>query len=227
MILWIALFILVVVLSFVLAAKSMRDYQEVPSERGDYGLFLIRNRGGLTAELFHSIHDELLSSGLSISFERVFKGKESALLVFGPRILLAKFNQILSLLELEDYTNIDIDTTLAWEIGINSNTEQSEQKIFSQMPQLLDQEQFWWQLVLWVSSKSFHGQIRAVLKSEDPLKRKNISQILQNLPHKKLVKLPKAFSNSQLMDFYKKRSFQKKVKGNSLNSVEIMQLISI
>jgi len=79
----------------------------------------------------------------------------------------------------------------------------------------LDQEQFWWQLVLWVnkskpmSSKLFHGQIRAVLKSEDPLKRKNVSQKLQNI------------------DFYQKRSFQKKAKNNSFNSMEIIQLISI
>jgi len=209
MILWIALFVLVVALSYVLAAKSMRDYQEIPSDAGEYGLFLIRNRGGLTSGLLHSIHDELLSSGLNISFERVFKGNESALLVFGPQNLLAKFNHILNLLELEDYTNID--NTLAWEIEI----KESGQKIFGNLPPLLDQEQFWWQLVLWVnkskpmSSKLFHGQIRAVLKSEDPLKRKNVSQKLQNI------------------DFYQKRSFQKKAKNNSFNSMEIIQLISI
>lgn len=217
--LWIALFVLMVALSYVLAAKSMKDYQEVISEKGEYGLFLIRNRGGLTNELLHSIHNELLSSGLNISFERVFRGNESALLVFGPHNLLAKFNTVLNLLELEDYTKIDIDTSLAWEIGI----KEKGQKIFGNLPSLLDQEQFWWQLVLWVnknklmSFNSFQGQIRAVIKSEDPLKRKNVSQILQNLPDKKLIGI----------DLYKKRSFQKKNKNNFLNSMEIIQLISI
>lgn len=228
MILWFVLFALVVAISFVLAAKSMRDFTEIPPANQQYGLFLIRKMAGLSGQFIDSLHDDSLQTGLNIAFERLFKGNRCALVVFGPRKPLLKYQDSLDLLELEDYTNVSSEDTFVWEIGIKSTGE--GQKVFDNLPQFLETEQFWWQLVLWAgkSAPQFHTQIRAVLISADLERRKDLTQKLQSVLSDKLIKLPKAFSNTQMLDFYKKRSFQKNAQKNpQLNSEEILQLIVI
>jgi len=239
MILWVVLFVLVVAISFVLALNSMRDFQEeVPEAGEDYGLFLIRHTRGLNG-LFDQLHDDLFESGLNISFERLFKGKKSALVVFGSRKLLTKYQDFLNLLELEDYTNVDVEGVNAWEVGVKQNGKwtMDNGQLFGSLPSLSDTEQFWWQLILWVnkdnpSTKLFQNQIRAVVLSSDVIKRKNLTQTLQNLPKDLFFKVPKAFSNAQILDFYRKRSFTKKArlpdeqgKNPALNSGQVLHKI--
>lgn len=103
MILWIVLFILVVALSYVLALKSMKDFVQTPEEGS---LYLIRNRHKLS-EALHFIAAKLQTSNLSISFEKLIKGKKAALVVYGPKQILEKLIPVLDLLELEDYTKKD------------------------------------------------------------------------------------------------------------------------
>lgn len=232
MILWIVLFVLVVAISFVLALNSMRDFQEEISGsiEEDYGLFLIRHSRGLNRQLLERIHDDLSESGLNISFERLFKGKKSALVVFGSRKLLTKYQDSLNLLELEDYTNVNAEMVNAWEVGIKEDGgwKVEDGKVLSRLSQFLETEQFWWQLILWVdnpSTKLFQSQIRAVVLSDDPTKRKNITQALQNLPKDWFFKLPKAFSNAQIIDFYRKRSFTKMSQNPALNSEQVLQYL--
>lgn len=214
MILWIVLFVLVVAISFVLALASMRDFIEAPQKEKEYSVFLIRKIGGLNVEFLNSISRDLSKSGLMISLERLFKGKKSALVIFGPRQYLLSYQHSLNLLELEDYTNVSVQNVAAWEIGIKKNGQwtMDDGQLFSNLPVLLESEQFWWQIILSVSkSKSFQGNLRAVLVSADQSRRRDLQHALQNLSPG-LVKLPKAFSNTQLLDFYQKRSFSKSQK---------------
>ena len=234
MILWIVLFVLVLAISFVLALKSMRDYQEIPSQLGgDFSLFLVRNTKGLNEHFFNSLHSDLLQSGLNISIERLFKGKESALVLFGPKSLLAKYKQLFNLLELEDYTDCEIDKVVTWEVGLKLSqqpTDDSYESVFKNLPELLDSEQFWWQMILWVKKEDsdfFQTQIRAVVYAQDQFRRKELTQKMQNLSPDRFVKLPKAYSNAQIIDFYKKRIFPFKGKKQKINNREIIQLISL
>lgn len=227
MILWIVLFILVLAISFILALKSMKDFQEIPSQSGqNYSLFLIRNNEGVNQQFFNLLYADLLESNSSVSFERLFKGKKSALVVYGPSNLLNKYKQTLNLLELEDYTNVNIDKTSAWEMGI----KKIEARILQNLPELSETDQFWWQVVTWIKkdkADSFQTQIRAVVYTNDQARNKDLTQTLQNLSIDQLVKTPKAFSNPQLMDFYKKRSFSKLGKNPVLKWEQIHQLIAL
>src|SRR5688572_3161726 len=124
MILWVVLFVLVVAISFVLAAQSMRDFSEVPAKEAEYGLFLIRNTVALTPAVLDSIKNELLESKTIISFERLFKGGKSALVAFGPRELLLNHQSALDLLELEDYTqNVEVEHISAWEVVVKKDAK--------------------------------------------------------------------------------------------------------
>ena len=128
MILWIVLFVLVVSISYVLAAKSMRDFTHIPDSQKEYGLYLIRNPSALNKHFLDSLIDYLVKSGAYISFERLFKGNKSTLVIFGPKILLAKYDDILNILELEDYTDVEIEHITAWEAGVKNNGQQLPQR---------------------------------------------------------------------------------------------------
>lgn len=232
MILWIVLFVLVLAISFVLALKSMRDYQEIPSQSGgDFSLFLVRNIQALNEQFFDSLHADLLESGLNISIERLFKGKESALVLFGSNKILDKYKQLLNLLELEDYTNIEDYKAAAWEMGIKhsqSATGGNGEAVFKNLPELSNSEQFWWQMIIWAKkgdTNFFRAHIRTVVYSDDNFRKKDLTQKIQNLSPNKFVKLPKAYSNNQIIDFYKKRSFPLRSEHQKLASREIIQLI--
>lgn len=218
MILWVVLFVLIVAISFVLAVKSMRDFTETASGGEEYALFLIRASGGLNARFFNSIYNDLLSRKAVISFERLFRGKQSALVVFGVRKLLFPYIESLDLLELEDYTDVKAQHVSAWEVGIKENG-----RVFSNLPQLSETEQFWWQIIL---SSEFKPQIRAVVVSADTVRRNTLSQNLQKLAPEKVFKLPKAYSNTQILDFYKKRIISADNKNPSLSSEELLHLLN-
>lgn len=227
MILWIALFILVLAISFILAVQSMRDYREISFLDDSYSLFLVRKIKALDRSVLSSLYDECLRLDLSLSFERLIKGKKSALVIFGPKRVIGKFISYFDLLELEDYTNVDPDLigVSAWEVEVRKG------ELFRIMPHLSDTEQFWWQLILKparpaggpAQPKSFQVNIRAVVVSQDPSKRKSIADIFQ-----------KVKSDVQVIDFYKKRSFIKDENtparpagGPALNLDEILQLLKI
>lgn len=225
MILWLILFILVVVISFILAARSMKDFTEIPTETEDYSLFLIRKTDQLNGKLFSSLRSDLLRSGSFISFEKLFKGKKSALVIFGSRKLLIGYKDTLDLLELEDYTNVNVEQISAWEVEVKNNGQgltDEGQRLFSGLPHFSETDHFWWQVIL---PASFKPQVRAIFVSPNADSRTKLTHILQNLNPHRIPKLPKAFSNKQILDFYQKRSYRKDNKNPVISSEYILQLI--
>ncbi|EKD84968.1 MAG: hypothetical protein ACD_38C00123G0003, partial [uncultured bacterium] len=89
MILWLILFLLIIGISFILAFRSMKDYQEIPkASKVEYGLFLIRRTDSFDAGVLGSIGKFMLDNSLIISLERLFKGNKAALTIFGPKEIL-------------------------------------------------------------------------------------------------------------------------------------------
>lgn len=97
MILWIILFILVLLISYILAARSMRNFTPVSSP-SEYGLYLIQNVRNV--QQLNLMVEHLHQSGLAVSLERIFQKGKSVLIVFAPRKILAKFIKPLQMVEL-------------------------------------------------------------------------------------------------------------------------------
>lgn len=234
MILWLVLFVLVIAISFVLAFRSMHDYQESPKHSHvEYGLYLIRNTQGLTTYILDLIHGRAVKKGILISLERLFRGGKSALVIYGPKSILIDFIEKLNLLELEDYTAIDKEQMQAWEVGARKPILAEEEilnidNFFKNFPLLSDTEQFWWQLVLHPNHKKekkyFTGQIRAVVYCEDLGRRKKLSDALQNLSPKHFMKVPKPFTSGQILEFYQMRVLDKSETNPSLTPDEVLKL---
>lgn len=233
MILWVALFLLVVAISFVLALRSMRDYQDIPQkEKEEYGLFLIRQPGNFNAQILDHIGKALLADSLIVSLERLFKGSQAALAIFGPKRVLDKFMESLNLLELEDYTQGCSSSDVAvWEMGTRNTNQQSANTIFENISQLGSDDQFFWQLVLGTKKTkdnlSFQTQIRAVVYCQDPLRRKALVPLFENLQAGSLIKVPKPFSTEQMMVFFKLRSLSKDSNGPILDSAGVINLLRV
>lgn len=234
MILWVILFLLVVGISFVLAYRSMKDYQEIPKEtKAEYGLFLIRQTTNFDSSFLDSIQKLIAGPGLVVSLERLFKGQKAALTIFGPKQILAPFTYKLDLLELEDYTlNLDSQKVAVWEVGLKSANPKVTifDNIFQNLPQLQDQDQFFWQVVLGAKlgkDSLFQTQIRAAVYSENPLTQKELVSSLQNFSFGGLIKVPRPFSTQQIMNFYESRSLSKDSKGPVLNSEGVIRLLKV
>lgn len=200
----------------------MRDYQEIPEKKLQYSVFLIQNPAALNSEVLSSLF-LLIKKGEIISLERLFKGNQSALVIFGPKPILQNLTS-LNLLELEDYTGVNDQEVAAWEITLKDY--KMVENIFNQVPEFESSEQFWWQIVLQTYSKNYliefidrlrgvevsskdqtlQAQIRALLVVHSEDRRKKLKVSLENLSDK-LIKIPRPYTSLQLMEFYRKRSF--------------------
>ncbi|OGE19353.1 hypothetical protein A3J19_04260 [Candidatus Daviesbacteria bacterium RIFCSPLOWO2_02_FULL_41_8] len=235
MVFWIILFLLIVGISFVLAFRSMQDYQEIPETKSvDYGLFLIRQTEQFTASVLDSIGGLLLDAGLIISIERLFKGTQAALTIYGPKMILVKFAPVLNLLELEDYAlGFNTGDVSIWEVGSKDQKKHPEgpNNIFQNLSQLGQDDHFCWQVVLGPRKEkgniTFKTQIRALVYSRVPEKKKMLASMLGELKVGELTKIPKPFSTEQMMDFYKIRSLSKDSNGPVLDSAGVINLLKV
>lgn len=196
------IFLIVIAISLFLAYRSMRDYIDIPSIEKN-GVFLIQKPEIVTEELINRLHN--LLKGEIVSFERLFKGSQSALVIFGPKSVLQQFPE-LNLLELEDYVKVE-SPKIAWEMGFKNGVAPKEVgNIFENLPELEINEQYWWQLALQSDKdQGWQSIIRAVFVSQDESRRRELSSKLQNLPP--LVKIPKPLTPEQIYENYTKRSF--------------------
>lgn len=202
---WIGLFLLIAAVSFFLALRSMRDFEQFSSQP-NLALFLIRGASFLDTILLNSLYQEMKKNDQIFSLERLFKGTESALIIFGPKQILQKFTS-LNLLELEDYQLPEGAKFFAWEVA----KKQAEQEIggqpFSDLPALLPQEQFWWQVTLKAASVNhWQAEIKAVLVFFEQQRGSELLQSLHRLGQGTLTKIPRPQSNNQILQSYLKRS---------------------
>lgn len=225
---------LVVAISFVLAFFSMKDYHYAPQvSKGEYGLFLIRQTANLNVESLRSIGHQMLSEGLIVSIERLFKGPQAALTIFGPRKILGKFMESLNLLELEDYAEKLITSHISiWEVGARNPKESNPGvgNFFEGLSQLRAEDQFFWQVILGAKKGeelTFQTQIRAAVYTLDAVRKNQLVSTLQNLSFGSLIMVPKPFSTDQMMDFFKSRSLSSDASGPILSAEGVINLLKV
>lgn len=218
MIIWIILFAAIIIISFVLAFRSMRDYHEIPTHsQTAYSLYLIKNEANLTEDLLTRINAIIDQKRLVISFERLCKESKKALVIYGPVAILKTFSEELNLIELEDYAldNIKTQPKLAWEISSKNFQGRSEENVgFSELlKDLFENKEVWWQLILQPQCEKrrlqsmFKALIRVVAISDSDEKNQEIKQALDKMiKDSELLALPQAYSSEQILEFYQQRS---------------------
>src|SRR5579884_1570214 len=113
-IIWLVLGVVLSLIAYTLARRSMKDYRDDPPGHLNYSLYLIRSPGAFTVDFLQELSAKSKQKDLVVAFERLFKGNSTALVVYAPRDLIEQFDY-LNLLELEDYTQkVNLANCLAW-----------------------------------------------------------------------------------------------------------------
>lgn len=99
---WIVLFFIIILVSAVLAFRSMKDYEEFPGSENINSLFFVANSQNFTENSLKKLHKAFLNSKQFFSLERLNKGQERVLVIFGPREIPEILPE-LKLVEIEDY----------------------------------------------------------------------------------------------------------------------------
>lgn len=202
--LWIIALFLVLIASFYLAWRSMRDYQERPIENIDYSLFLIQNPEALASKI-SDIFNLTITSQLIISFEKLLKGQGKALVCFAPRGMISKTG--LKFLEIEDYlAKIPKGQFKGWEVGLNLN---NNPEVFNPDLELGENDQLFFQIVTQPQKeKLFQTTLRAILVSPNQTSKetltKKFEESLKNHPF--LFKQIKPQTSEQILINYKQRN---------------------
>lgn len=217
------LLILVILISFFLALYSMHDFEIKPNLKLEYGAFLIKNINNLNPQSLIPLFSELAESNLLISFERLFKGREGVLIIYGPKNILLKYQDQFNFLELEDYTNVDLNNISIWEVEVHDSL-----KLRDKFPNLYQHEQIWFQIILKINKKDlnyFPTRIRVVLRSQGEARLKELTAQFQDSYKSALPKIPRPYSKAQILEFYKKRSFIKE-SGKDIN-LKIEEILNL
>lgn len=212
--------------------QSMRNFREVPqAQEKDYGLFLIRKTINITADFLDQLHTQILKEGLIVSFERLFKGSESTLVLFAPRKITQNYLTSLDLIEIEDYTDVPKEDILGFEMGTKSSDYKNNrnlQNFFGNFPKLAVDETVWWQLIIMAKKERFFEVLpRMIVRGRDLIRAAEIEKKLHHLAGGFLIKIPKPYSTGQILQFYKQRSLGKDMHNPTFTSNEVLNLIRL
>jgi hypothetical protein len=249
---WIIGLILVVVISFILAWRSMKDFKETHITSQPYSLFLVKNPHILDENLLAQIHTLLSELNGIISFERLLKGTDKVLVIYAPSVIKEKFPQ-LDLFELEDYlepmsvhspmgSKTTLNQVLGWTIASKNNPKKiiNVKSGFLSLVDLKEDQKFFLQVVCQPienrknngTPESQFGQfqvtMRCLVADENPNQRIELSKKMdsQVFDSTGLVKQARQQTNQQIYEEYIKRVFvPKEVAKNFLLSQEILSLI--
>lgn len=229
MIFWIVLAGAVLLISAMLAYRSMRNYQEIPAAL-TYGLYLIRNSQALDSKLLEKIYSFALNLDSTFSFERLFKGKEHARAIYCPTSFVPNLPE-LNLLELEDYLLKKelVDESFGWVMHkISPDTPISKLASI----ELEEDQNFFWQIVCFPVkiAGNYQVTIRAVVVDKDSHRRMDLAKNLIKKIEKEcsLISKDREQTTSKILADFKNRSLiPKEVSRFILSSDEILTILRI
>lgn len=240
---WVVLFILIVIISFYLAWRSMRGYQEAPDELSDantsFAPFYVSDSKTFNLNSLAKLHAFSESSGYILSLERLFKGKDSALIIYGPETMPETFPE-LKLVELEDYLQnptdsktsvfnekkVSLNQSYSWTIEPKNNPKKSLiiKPGFLKSLELENEQRFFWQSVIAPikGTNIFQTTIRAMVVDNNPVKKielaKKMDLEIEN--YTGLAKKNSPSSNAQVFDSFVKRAITPKEVASFMVSAE-------
>lgn len=162
----------------------MKDYEEFPESLSLNAIFFVGNPQNFTEESLKKLREFFANRKQFFSLERLNKGKERALVIFGPRDIVEILPE-LNLVEIEDYL-ADANQTLTWLVEPKVNDKKplhvsreikdlefgESQKFFIQIVCTPEDER---------GPESFQSTIRVMVVDEDSIKKIVLAKELKQL----------------------------------------------
>lgn len=244
---WIVLFFIIILISAVLAFRSMRGYEDFPEDGSVNSLFYIANFQNFTLGTLQKLHDFYSDRDDFFSLERLYKGKDKALAIYGSRDLTQLLPE-LNLVEIEDYLagedellsgqlsdkKVSVNDSLTWVIEPKNSPKKALQ-IGQEIKQveLLERQKFFIQCVcMGLKNKSepfFQSTLRIMVADTDSMERVALAKKVENafLASTGLNKFTDNFPEAKKFESFKLRSLvPKEVTPFSLSFEEVYNLLS-
>lgn len=245
---WVIAFFIIILISSVLAYRSMRDYEEFPESGSLNSVFFIAKAQIFTAEILKKIHEILLRSNQFFSLEKLYKGEEKVLVLYGPKELSGYFPQ-LNMVELEDYVSdnglkgdlrnsqskkVSPDEILTWYIEPKRNSKTPLQdKGGLEDLKIGEDQKIFIQAVLSPQSNGgeqmFQATLRIMVADSDSIARVNLAKKVELAFSQStgLLKHNDEFSEAKKFDSYKMRTLiPKEVEPFPLSVEEILAIVA-
>lgn len=234
---WLIIILAIVIVSFVLAIRSMRTYKEIPTTKYPYGVFLIQNESlVLENGILNKLYEFCAQSNAIVSLERLFNGSQKALVLFAPQNI-GQFIPELALLEIEDYLtkntsqSITKNNAVVWSIKPKDESALILKPEFMKNVQLNSNQNFFWQIIMTAAKKDFHFQvnIKSMIIDPDVQKRVELAKTINSYitEFSSLEKKQKSSDSITLLfDEYQKRVITpSEAEGFVLSTQTIKQLL--
>lgn len=234
--------VLITTISFFLARNSMKDYEEFPSNKEQYGLYLIRSLDNLTVQTLQRFYQLSLQNKLPVTFERLFKGREQAVTVYLPVRFKESFPE-LNLLELEDYIdNTNAPNSFGKKVTLDdvyiflmeSKDRRSPVEInpsFLNSPGLSDSQKLSIQSVLFAEKSrpnTFQTTLRVMVADKAAAERVALTKRVQDLMlrNTSLIRKDSRKALGVLFESFKKRTFiPKEISPHYFSVEELIRLV--
>lgn len=182
---WIIIILVIVIVSFFLALRSMRNFQEIPTSKFPYSIYLIRNEHLLQNGVLNKLYDFCNESNAVISIERLLKGTQKALVLYAPQNV-GQFVPELELLEIEDYIEKEakgdqkktsVDEVITW--GYYPASELNIHELFLKDVTIEDTQNIFFQLILNATKRENHFQLnlRVMVADDNVHKRVELARM--------------------------------------------------
>lgn len=251
MIIFILTLVFIGVISFILAWRSMGGFEEEPKNSKSYSMYWVKNISLFNSQTVHKLYDCVNSVHGVCSFERLFKGNQSALVLFAPSQIVSCVPE-LELVEIEDYlqpihmkmssqpttTKIHVNTVLGWGVDITNQTNKTTGFIWQNMPLEEGQQLFWQIVALPLKSRKesrnapprFQVTLRCLVVDPKPQDRINLAKRIdaylgQYLGVRK--ECTRLSTRAIFESFIKRSFFPKQVKPSLVDSLQIVHLLGM
>jgi hypothetical protein len=238
--------LIVAVIAFFLTLRSMKGFEDVAQPKQEFTLFLIRNESAVNEELLQDLSQMAITNRCQISLERLMKGAQSVLVIFGPQTLLPQYPK-LQLLELEDYLEDPAHSSTTWQHSSKASVnfslgwlmdKKAHQSVvfydyFLKGISLTAEQEFFLQIVFYPikpTLNNYQVTIRAIVVEQDHHKRIALAKFFEDYfaQSVKLYKATKSVSTKALFESYKKRTIvPRQVHQLVLKDSEILNILGV
>lgn len=228
-----------------MAFRSMKDYEEFPESQNLNSLFFVASHQSFSDASLKKLHEAFAQNKQFFSLERLNKGKERALVIFGPRELPEILPEH-KLVEIEDYL-IDLNqldqNAIDSKVSVNHSLTRLIEPKLKKKPlfigsdlkefELGENQKFYIQIVCIpeISSheQEFQTTIRVMVVDEDSIERvslaKKLAKVLESATGLNIHE--DNFPEQKKFESYKQRSLiPKEVVKFSLSGQEISDLLA-
>lgn len=228
---WIPIILAVGMVSFFLALRSMRDYEELPKGNINYSLYLVGQPQNFNPSTLEKIYQLSSNIKTQVSFEKLIRGEEKVLTLFLPEEIVSDLEE-LGLLPIEDYISpmsehgkFSLEQSYIWNMESTKKNFEIKEGLWDSI-NLTGTQFFAFQVVAYPEKNNFQVTLRGLVSYPESAKRVELVKTIQ-AAFSKNSSLKASFKNTSLLfgNFFRRTFVPKEVLKMHFSSDQLYNLL--